>query len=277
MLQYRRLSRAKVNLFLNIVGKDDHGYHLLESYFALLKFGDIVTLHPSDSLKCKTIGAVIEDENITLRAAKALQEYTGKTKCVDIEIEKNIPIAAGLGGGSSNAASTFKLINEAWNLNLSREELANIALKIGSDIPFFIYEHNSFVSGIGEKVLPITLDISLPIILVNPNIKLTAKEVYKLSVSSFTKPLTEIDSKTIINQIYHGKNDLEEPAFKLAIEIKEVINMIRKQKGCVVSRMSGSGSTCFGIFENEELAFAALHTLQKLHPGFWYYYEFLGL
>jgi len=271
-------SRAKLNLFLEITGKDNKGYHLLESYFALLKLADKVILKSFDQLKCEVKGENIEGENIVIKAIKELSDYVKSPINAYCEINKKIPIAAGLGGGSSNAAIVLKVLNEELKLNLTEDELITIALKIGMDVVFFIKDKNAFVKGIGDIVLPMKLDIKLPLLLVNPKIKISSKDVYKVSVKTFNQSLgDEVNKEQIIDKIYNGINALEVPASFLFPEINAILNIIKKQPGCIVSRMSGSGSTCFGIFKSEELAFASLNSLQKIYPDFWFYYELLEL
>ncbi len=277
MGQYNETSFAKINLFLRVVGKDEQGYHMLESYFALLNFGDRVSVKKSASLKCITKHMDINEENIVLRAFKEIKKHGLELSPVEIEIDKRIPIAAGMGGGSANAASAIRLINRLYNLNLSIKGMAEAAYNIGADVPFFIYNQNAFVSGRGERILPLKLNISLPILLIYPQINISTKDVYKQSVRSFSNSLKDITTQTIIDKIYYGKNDLMLPAISLAPQVLEVINILAKQDGCITSRMSGSGSTCFGIFKDEEKAKQALQNLKKSYPNFWYHYELLML
>ncbi|ETO20753.1 4-diphosphocytidyl-2C-methyl-D-erythritol kinase [Reticulomyxa filosa] len=145
-------------------------------------------------------------------------------------------------------------------------------------LSFLLKKKNSFVKGVGDIVVPMKLDIKLPLLLVNPKIKISSKDVYKVSVKTFNQSLgNEITKDQIIDKIYNGINALEIPAAYLFPDINAVLNIIKKQTGCLVSRMSGSGSTCFGIFKSEELAFAALNSLQKIYPEFWFYYELLEI
>ena len=277
MKQLEEIAFAKVNLFLNVTGRDEQGYHLLESYFALLNCGDIIAIKESLALNCITENAEIREGNIALKAFEAIEAYVGTLKPVEILIKKKIPIAAGMGGGSSNAASTIRLVNTLYNLNLSMKEMADIAYNVGADVPFFIYNNSAFATGRGEKLLPLKLNISLPLLLVKPPVNVNTKEVYKLSVKSFTPNLEEISAKAVIEQIYYGKNDLTEPALIIAPSVSETLDIIAKQAGCIVYRMSGSGSTCFGIFSDEEKAKQALYNLNKTYPKFWCHYQLLEL
>ncbi|AIF81391.1 4-diphosphocytidyl-2C-methyl-D-erythritol kinase [endosymbiont of Acanthamoeba sp. UWC8] len=277
MRQLEEIAFAKVNLFLNVIGRDEQGYHLLESYFALLNCGDAIAIKESLALNCITENAEIREENIALKAFKAMEAYIGFLKPVEILINKKIPIAAGMGGGSSNAASTIRLVNTLYNLNLSMKEMADIAYNVGADVPFFIHNNSAFATGRGEKLLPLKLNISLPVLLVKPPVNVNTKEVYKLSVKSFTPNLEEISAKSMIEQIYYGKNDLTAPALIIAPPVSETLDIIAKQAGCIASRMSGSGSTCFGIFSDEEKAKQALYNLNKTYPKFWCHYQLLEL
>lgn len=276
-MQLKETAFAKINLFLNVVGKDGQGYHMLESYFALLNFGDEILIRKSPILKCLTPNAHIEEENIVLRAFKAIEAVKGPLNPVEIQVNKKIPMAAGMGGGSSDAASTIRLISKLYNLDLNMNEMADIAYKVGADVPFFIYNQNAFVSGRGENVLPMKLNITLPLLLVKPPINISTIEVYKRSVKTFSPCIEEISPPSIIDQIYNGKNDLAEPALALAPQIAEILDLISAQEGCEVSRISGSGSTCFGIFKDVNKAIQAYYNISNYNLKFWCHFELLEL
>ncbi len=176
-----RKASAKLNLFLHIIGRRNDSYHLLQSLFVKLSLSDTIQVESSDKLSCDVIynfslnQKIIED-NIVLKAAQKLLAYINiQGRAIfhygaHITIYKNIPIASGLGGGSSNAAATLQLLNEFWNLKLNEEALMNIALNIGADVPFCLSESKcSFIEGIGEKLKPFELNKKLYLVLVNPN------------------------------------------------------------------------------------------------------------
>lgn len=239
-------SLAKINLFLHVVGKRQDGYHLLESLFAPLHLSDTIVISESDDVSCTVDGADIED-NIVIKAANLLKSDFGIKVGCKIHIAKNIPIGAGLGGGSSNAATVLKMLNALWKLNLTQEQLEKYALKLGADVPFFIGCRPAFLEGVGEKITSVNLGIELPILLINPNVHVSTKEVFQKGFSEFTPNLeAKADQKKLI---FTGHNDLYANACLIAPEIKDVIDFLQKQSGIKVARMSGAGSTCFGIFE----------------------------
>ncbi len=266
-----RASLAKINLFLHVVGKREDGYHLLESLFVPLHLSDTVVISKSDEVSCTVDGAAIED-NIVIKAANLLKsDFRIKAGC-KIHIAKNILIGAGLGGGSSNAATVLKMLNELWRVNLTQEQLEKYALKLGADVPFFIGCRPAFLEGVGEKITFVNLGIELPILLINPNVHVSTKEVFQKGFSEFTPNLeANADQKKLI---FTGHNDLYANACAIAPEIKNVIEFLQKQEGIKVARMSGAGSTCFGIFENIE----SMYKAQKQVPqNWWSYVDLLAL
>lgn len=259
-------SPAKINLFLNIVGKRADGYHLLESLFIPLSLHDEMYFENASDITSDVEGENIED-NIVIKAARKLNEVAGTNNGVHIKIKKNIPIGAGLGGGSSNAATTLKVLNEMWGLNYPPQKLREIAVTIGADVPFFIDAVPAFVQGIGEILTPQTLKNSYYLLLVNSGAHVSTPVVYKMGFPTFSAPIGDVE-----NEVFAGKNDMEKNAFTLCPEIKDVLSFISKQEGAQVSRMSGSGATCFGLFDTKE-------NLQKAYaavpPNWWKHKEIL--
>ncbi len=263
-------SPAKINLFLHVVGKRQDGFHLLESLFAPLHLSDTIVVSEYDDVSCTVDGADIED-NIVIKAANLLKtDFRIKIGC-KIHIAKNIPIGAGLGGGSSNAATVLKMLNELWKLNLTYNQLEKYAIKLGADVPFFIGCKTAFLEGIGEKITPMTLGVELPILLINPNLHVSTKEVFQRGFSEFSiscRGLTTISSleSNLKCLITEGHNDLYDNACEIAPQIKDVIKFLKNQKGVKIARMSGAGSTCFGVFENIK----SLHNVQNQVPKNWW-------
>lgn len=266
-------SYAKVNLFLNVIGKRSNGYHNIQSYFLKLNLVDEICIQPSSKVSCSVEGAIITGENIVLKTIRYFSKICNISKGINIHIKKNIPVAAGLGGGSSNAATILKLLPKLWGVEMSEEQLKDIALKVGADVPFFLYNQNSFVEGIGEILTSIKLGQSFFILLVNPKISIFTKNAYQGTTNTSFSPKIVLNSQSIIKEILHGKNDLEKYATQNYPVVKELIKEIRYQKNCVASRMSGSGPTCFGIFDKEDDIVNAANNLLKSHPNFWTYYE----
>ena len=276
-MQLEAKSFGKVNLFLNIVGKNNNNYHLLESFFTMLSVYDTITISPADKITCEVNNGRIISDNIIIKAALSLQQASKSLLGANIKLTKNIPIGAGLGGGSSNAATTLLLLNKLWGLNYSKDKLAKIALTIGADVPFFIYGHNALVRGIGENITPTKLEKKIYLLLVNPRIPVSTKEVFQNNKHSFSPPLLNTESNKILDLIFNGTNILQSSAVSICPIIDEIIKTILKEEGCINARMTGSGSTCFGIFKNIESLELAKFNFQKLYPKFWIQSEMLQL
>jgi len=258
-------SPAKINLFLHVVGRREDGFHLLESLFAPLQLADTITITESEVISCTVDGAEITD-NIVVKAAELLRNDFGISEGCKIHITKKIPIGAGLGGGSSNAATVLKMLNDFWALELSQEQLEGYAIKLGADVPFFIRCKPAFLQGIGEKITPVKLGIELPILLINPNIHVSTKEVFQKGFSKYTP---ELDQNADMQKlVFEGHNDLYENACAIAPEVSEVIEFLQKQPGIKFARMSGAGSTCFGVFDRTE----SVYNAQKQVPKNWWSY-----
>jgi len=272
---YTARSHAKVNLFLNVVGKNPKGYHNLQSYFVLLNLSDLITVDLSEkhTSSCSFENGEQIENNIVIKAIEYINTINNSLKFTKIHIKKNIPIAAGLGGGSSNAAMILNLLPKLWNLpELTCDQIKEVAYNIGADIPFFYYNKNSFIEGIGDKITPINVNKKLFILLVNPGLKLITKEVYSCTRNDFSPKILH-NKEAIINEIFHGKNDLEKHVIQKHPLIGDLLKAIKEQNNCLVSRMSGSGSTCFGIFEQEEDLLKAKDILKKISKNFWMYHE----
>lgn len=259
---------AKINLFLHVVGKRADGYHLLESLFAPLAVYDTITVSPKKEI---LVNSNIPN-NISLKVATHLKEaYDIKDGC-EITIQKQIPIAAGMGGGSSDAAATLLLLNILWGLDLSHQDLLDHAVKIGADVPFFIDPKNSFVTGIGEVIEPFEIYKSYPLLVINPNVAVNTPEVYKMGFSEFT---SRIQNKELIEDlILNGKNDLQNNAMSLCPEIGKCLEFLEAQEGILASRMNGSGATCFGIFKDQKSLNKAYNSVPK---NWWKHHQLLEL
>ncbi|MDF3048162.1 MAG: ispE [Candidatus Midichloriaceae bacterium] len=260
---------AKINLFLNIIGKRADGYHLLESLFAPLALHDEITIESNSHIEVK-IPKLDCPNNTAKKAAELLADFYNVKKGVLITIHKQIPIGAGLGGSAADAGALLKALPEFWGIRAEEKDLKNLALKIGADAPYFISPVPAMVTGIGEVIKPINFAKSLHIVIVYPGFELSAKEVYEVGGFTFS---TEINMLNLENVIF-GKNALEPAAIKLRPEIEELITKLKNTHGCLSAKMSGSGSTCFGIFETEELAINAKNTFSE---HYFSYYEYLSI
>ena len=274
-------SPAKINLFLNVVGKRNDGYHLLESLFIPLKLVDKLSVHLSETLEVKLkynkrlVSNKKIDDNIVLRVAEKLKDEFNVTSGAKFIIKKNIPLSAGLGGGSSNAAVALDLLCKLWQIDLSYKEKVDFLTPLGADIPFFIKKVPAIIKGIGEKVFPIIVNKKLFMLLVNPNFAISTEEVYKMGFQNYSVKLKHKSPRYIGNLILDGKNDLEANAKKIKPPLTKLLNEIKLKSGCLVARLSGSGATCFGLFEDEEKLESAYKYFEKLN--FWVYSEIIDI
>lgn len=270
---------AKINLFLHVTGKRPDGYHALESLIAFTDFADRLVFQPSAALSLKVTGPFAsgvptDSSNLILRVAEKLNRHLGIKKGVHIALEKKLPASAGLGGGSADAAATFSALNQLWDLRLSLETMCNLALPLGADIPVCLIGKPAFIQGIGEKITPCAPFPLLHILLVSPRIPLATASVFAQNFSYFSTPRASLpfgfpDSKSLQSFLATTRNDLTVHAQQLVPEIDIVLTAIQECDGCLLSRMSGSGATCFGLFDNADTLKEAIYALRETHPGWW--------
>jgi 4-diphosphocytidyl-2-C-methyl-D-erythritol kinase len=234
---------AKLNLFLHITGRRPDGYHLLQSAFMLVDWHD--TLHferrPAGQLSREDLGPALPPDDLVLRAARALQQATGSTEGAHIQVDKRVPAEAGMGGGSSDAASCLLALNRLWNLGLALPALEKIGLALGADVPFFLRGRNAWVEGIGEDITPIALP-SARFAVVKPPRGVATKGIFQ--DPSLKR---DSDSATIsgfaANPFGFGHNDLEPVARRLCPDVDEALQWLGSQG--LQGRMTGSGSAVF--------------------------------
>jgi 4-diphosphocytidyl-2-C-methyl-D-erythritol kinase len=259
---YEVAAPAKLNLFLHVTGRRADGYHLLQSAFVLLDWHD--TLHferrPQGKLSREDLGPALPADDLTLRAARALQEATGSGEGAHIQVLKRVPSEAGMGGGSSDAASTLLALNRLWNLGLKLAELEKIGLGLGADVPFFLRGRNAWVEGVGERITPIELPPAT-FAVVKPPRGLSTGDIFKHPGLK-----RESDSATIsgfaANPWGFGHNDLETAARQLCPEVGEALDFLDRQG--LRARMTGSGSAVFAVLPaGKGLSQAPAHWAQQ--------------
>ncbi len=271
---------AKINWFLRVLNLRDDGYHEIQSLIQKVTLYDILTFAPSTNLILKTDAHIPTEQNIIYKAAMLLKSrYNIETGAL-IHLDKTIPMSAGLGGGSSDAAAALLGLNELWSLSLSKEELCNMAEQLGSDVPFFLYGPISFANGRGEKITPHSAEKTLNILLVKPSFYVSTAWAYK-QLSTYAGIHSKLTKKSgKVNNIEHFihkiekaelsniagvvSNDLESvtaKSFPVIAEIKDLLH----QQGAVFSLMSGSGPTVFGVFDSHRKAREA----SRIFGGFW--------
>jgi 4-diphosphocytidyl-2-C-methyl-D-erythritol kinase len=234
---------AKLNLFLHVVGRRADGMHLLQSAFMLIDWCDSLhfELRTDGALSREDLGTKLPADDLILRAARALREATGEARGAHVAIDKRIPSQAGMGGGSSDAASTLVALNRLWNLKLPVSQLARIGLSLGADVPFFLFGRNAWVEGVGERLVPIELP-SARFAVVKPDEGLETARI-------FADPLLKRDSKPAIisgfaaNPYSFGANDLQPVAQRLCAGVTQAIEWLGSQG--LKARMTGSGSAVF--------------------------------
>ncbi len=238
------LAPAKINLFLHITGQRPDGYHNLQSVFQLLDYADVVNIKPTTSARVQRateIPGVPEQEDLCIRAALALKQATGCQLGAEISVDKKIPMGGGLGGGSSNAATVLLALNHLWELHLTRTQLIEIGLKLGADVPIFIFGQNAWAEGIGEVLTPITLP-SQHFVVLTPSVHVSTAEIFAHSgLTKDTKTLKIADFSNGANAELF-KNDLEAVVCEAFSAVAETIDWL-SQFG--QARMSGSGASVF--------------------------------
>jgi len=255
-------SPAKINLGLNVVRKRADSYHDLETIFLPIMLSDKITFSKSDKLNLKTDSDILNKllDNLILKAIRLLEKRSIIKIHLDIFVEKVIPIGGGLGGGSSNAATTLKTVNKMFDLGLSYQELSKLALELGSDVPYFLNPIPSYAESRGELLYPLNIEIPYPILIVNPRIKIdTAWAFNKIKPVSPVKNLRNIFQESLddFDKLKsYVKNDFEEIVFNEFPLLKQIKEELYNQ-GAEFALMSGTGSTVYGIFSNLQKAFWA--------------------
>ena len=248
-------SPAKINIGLNVVRKRDDGFHDLETIFYPLILSDTLSFEKSDVTNFVSNSEEISNlnDNLILNAKRLLEDHCKKELPVNIFMDKNIPIGAGLGGGSSNAATTLKAINKIYSLNISYSELASMALELGSDVPFFLKPVPSYATSRGEVLEEISLSLSQPFLIVNPSIHISTKWAFdRIDVSgreNNLKRLATLKNISIDDISRFANNDFEEIVFEEYPQIKDIKEKLLSL-GAEYSSMTGTGSTVYGIFSN---------------------------
>ena len=259
---------AKINWFLSVLDNREDGYHNIISAMQCVDLFDSLTFEEDEEIRVVSDLDLRAEENLVHKAAVLLKNFSSHASGARIELKKNIPVAAGLGGGSSDAATTLLGLNTFWGLDLDRETLWKLAAEIGSDVPFFLSRTLSLVEGRGEKVRELDAESSLVLLLVKPEASVSTSWAYGSYRSGLTKKSVDIklfcqalDRKNFAFLRDAVFNDLEPVVIRHYPVVGETKKMLL-QNGAVFSLMSGSGSTVFGVFRTIEEAVTASHALQ---------------
>jgi 4-diphosphocytidyl-2-C-methyl-D-erythritol kinase len=279
--------RAKVNLTLRVVGRRADGYHDLESMVAFADCADRLSLTPGPKLDLKTTGPLGQDcgeaaDNLVFKAAQLLGERVPDLKLGQFTLDKVLPVAAGIGGGSADAAAALRLLAQANGIAIDDSRLIEVAQLTGADVPVCLASHACVMTGVGETLLPLSLP-KLPCVMVNPRVAVATKDVFEalgLRNGELLVGATDVMRATAwpevgasvedwVEVLSAGANDLEAPATRLQPVIGEVLSALSASNGAWLARMSGSGATCFAIYENTAEAQRAAQKISLDHPDWW--------
>lgn len=271
---------------LHITHQEDSGFHFLQSLITFFDKGDLVEVNKSDSFSLKIVGEFSKDlpieGNLVLKAAEWLGNLYPQDSKASITLTKNLPLSSGIGGGSSDAATTIAALLDLWGLKLDplqTKELLKASGELGADVPvclaYHLYNRNFFwINGSGKEGNPIPLwsqdSIGLHILLVNSGVSVSTPAIFKAYDRVYDEPIVPPSNPDeLLDFLKKTKNSLAPTACELAPDISEVLTEINQTKGCLIARMSGSGATCFGLYETVEQAQAAYKIIKDAYPKWW--------
>ncbi|MBR1214407.1 4-(cytidine 5'-diphospho)-2-C-methyl-D-erythritol kinase [Bradyrhizobium sp. JYMT SZCCT0180] len=279
--------RAKVNLTLRVVGRRTDGFHDLESVVAFADCADRLTLTPGSDLTLQMSGPLAQacgetSDNLVLKATRLLAERVPGLKSGTFTLDKVLPVAAGIGGGSADAAAALRLLAKLNGLSLDDERLREVALATGADVPVCLASRACDMTGVGDTLTPLSLPI-MPCVMINPCVPVPTKDVFKalgLRSGELLVGVTDVfrgvdwpeagaSVEDWVEVLAASANDLEAPAMRIQPVIGEVIAALNATNGAWLARMSGSGATCFAIYENTADAGRAAEKIRREHPGWW--------
>jgi 4-diphosphocytidyl-2-C-methyl-D-erythritol kinase len=259
---------AKINLALHVRGREPDGYHRIETVFAFAEDGDRLHVAEGEGLELKVAGPFAQalppaSDNLVLHAAEALRGACAVSDGAALTLTKRLPVAAGLGGGSADAAAALRLLSRWWRLDLDGEALLAVARALGADVAACIGSRTAMGKGRGDALAPAPgpNPAGTPILLVNPGIPLSTPDIFRLWDGR--------DRGALPDDWRVGRNDLEPVALASAPEIQAVLDALRDTNGAGVVRMSGSGATCFALYADEADRDAAAAVIAARHPGWW--------
>lgn len=272
-------AHAKINLYLHVVGRREDGYHLLDSLAVFAGAHDVLSAEPDRGVSLELAGPfarVLRDEdaagNLVMRAARLLQAEARSEAGAAIRLEKNLPIASGIGGGSADAAAALRLLHRLWNAGgVDEARLVAMATLLGADVPVCLSQRPARMGGIGEELRPAPVLPDCFMVLVNCGVAVSTPAVFRARAPGFRAPADLPnqwgDLSAMADDLSRLANDLEPAAVALCPPIAGVLAAIAARPGCRLARMSGSGATCFGLFAAEHEALDAARDLAR--PGWW--------
>jgi 4-diphosphocytidyl-2-C-methyl-D-erythritol kinase len=277
------LAPAKINLSLHITGKRPDGYHLLESLVIFASIGDVITITPQANTITFTLTGPMKDmlageesaNNSMVKAAQLLKaQYGTNALGCHMELHKLLPVGAGLGGGTSDAATVLKALVELWNLTVPNALLHALALTLGADVPVCLYGKPAWMRGIGEDLTEAAFPKGVPLLLINPGMIAPTPQVFRQFQGPFRASLNEAAlpktaAETLAWLKDNTENQLTAPACRLVPAIANVLDCLQTQPGCAFARMSGSGASCIGVFTSKAACEQAFATIQSSYPQWW--------
>jgi 4-diphosphocytidyl-2-C-methyl-D-erythritol kinase len=270
---------AKVNLYLHVTGRRADGYHLLDSLIAFADVGDRLTAESWGVLSLEVSGSeapslpFADEDNLVLRAARLLAAHAGIATGAALRLQKNLPVAAGIGGGSSDAAAALRALRQLWQVSIGDAALCALAARLGADIPACVGGHAVWVAGIGERIEPAAALPKAGILLANPRTKLPTAAVFAARRGPFSDPgrfePMPAGVAGLAQTLMRCRNDLTDAAIGLVPEIGGVLASLGALPGALLARMSGSGATCFALFRDRCAAERARAALATAEPRWW--------
>lgn len=270
---------AKINLYLHVTGRRADGYHLLDSLVAFADIGDRLTAEPAPSLSLELAGpeagslACLGKDNLVLRAARLLANHAGISSGAALLLEKNLPVAAGIGGGSSDAAATLLALARLWGVSIDLDRLCVLGSELGADVPACLHRRTVWVGGAGERLEPAGVLPQAGVLLANPRNPLPTDRVFAARRGQFANPgrfgPMPADPAGLARMLQPRRNDLTEAAIEHVPEIRDVIARLAALPGSLLARMSGSGATCFALFADRRAAAAGCAALSAAEPKWW--------
>jgi len=272
---------AKLNLYLHVLGRRADGYHELDSLVAFADVGDRLRLLPAGDGPHLTITGPFADAlhgedpagNLVTRAARALAERRGRAAAVRMVLEKNLPVASGIGGGSADAAACLRALARLWEIPADHPDLYEVGGRLGADVPVCLAGRPAYFGGIGDRLDPAPALPRTHAVLVNPGVPVPTPAVFKARQGAFSPPARfaepPADAAALAALLKDRRNDLTEPARTVAPVIAAVLEAIGATPGCLLARLSGSGATCFGLYATAAAAQAAAGRLAAAYPGWW--------
>ncbi len=276
MSSLRKFAPAKINLFLHVTGKRDDGYHTLESLVAFADIGDEITFQPADTLSVDIRGPYADGLSVTDNSIIKAAQFYAHRHCLNpsgkFTLTKNLPIASGIGGGTADAAAALHVLESAHGQPIPD---ATALTALGADVPVCVSGDVVVMQGIGEVITPVAAFPTCDVLLINSGHSVATADVFRGLQPPYSGPLVQPTTagwatlSELTDFLQTTRNDLVKPALSLAPQISGVVAALSRSKGCKIARMSGSGATCFGIFESSEAAQTAAEIIAEGHPTWW--------